>query len=60
MQMAMQEQSNRMIAENHRNEMKRLASMERNQEIQMDYQNMIARNQEVMNFFLAADYLRKK
>ena len=60
MQMAMQEQSDRMIAENHRREMKRLASMERNQELQMDYQQMIARNQEVTNFFLAAEYLRKR
>lgn len=60
MQMAMQERQNRDIAENHRQEMKRLASMERNQELQMDYQNMIARNQEVTNFFLAADYLRKR
>lgn len=57
--LALQEQQNRTIAENHRQEMKRIASMERNQERQLDYQHMIARNQEVTNFFLAADYLRK-
>lgn len=58
-QMAMQEKQNQMIAENHRQEMQAFARMERNQERQMDYQNMIARNQEVTNFFLAVDYIRK-
>lgn len=60
MQMAMQEQQNKMIAENHRQEMKRLARMEQNQERQMDYLQMIDRNQEVTNFFLAADFLSKR
>lgn len=59
-QMALQEQQNLAIAENHRRELKQLAKLERNQELQMDYQRMIERNQEVTNFFLAADYLRKK
>lgn len=59
MQSAMLQQQNRMLSENHRQEMERLSRMERNQELQMDYQNMIARNQEVTNFFLTVDYLRK-
>ena len=58
-QIALQEGQNRAIAENHRREMEHLARMERNQELQLDYQYMIERNQEVTNFFLAADYLRK-
>lgn len=59
-QIALQEQQDREATENHRQEMKRLASMERNQELQMDYQRMIEQNQEVTNFFLAADYLRQR
>lgn len=57
-QLAVQESTHRMIAENHRDEMKKIARLERNQELQMDYQRMIAKNQEVTNFFLAAEYLR--
>ena len=59
MQLALQKQQNEMIAHNHREEMDRLARMERNQERQMDYQNMMVCNQKVTNFFLEADYLRK-
>lgn len=58
-QIALQEQQNRAIADNHREEMRRIARMERNQERQLDYQHMIERNQEVTNFFLAADYLER-
>lgn len=59
-QIALQEESNRAMAEHHRESMRRIAKMEQNQELQMDYQNMIIKNQEVTNFFLAADYLRKE
>ena len=58
-QIAIQDSQNRMIAENHREEMKRIANMEKNQELQLDYQHMIERNQEVTNFFLAADYIER-
>lgn len=58
-QIALEEQQNRMIAENHRRELKQIAQLESNQQLQLDYQNMIARNQEVTNFFLAADYIQK-
>jgi len=59
-QIAMQEEHNRAEAERHRESMRRMARMEQNQEKQMDYQQMIAKNQEVTNFFLAADYFRKE
>lgn len=58
-QIALQERQNRAIAENHREELQNIARLERNQELQIDYQNMIAKNQELTNFFLAADYLQK-
>ena len=45
--------------DHHNDQMNHIIQMEENQERQMDYQNMIARNQQVTNFFLAADYLRK-
>lgn len=59
-QIARQDQQNQMIAENHRQEMRRLARMEHNQERQADYLQMIDRNQEVTNFFLAVDFFSKK
>lgn len=59
MQLAMQEKQNRMMAEHHREEMKSIARMEKNQQLQLDYQDMIVKNQMVTNFFLEADYLRK-
>lgn len=59
MHLAMQEKQNRMMAEQHREEMKSIARMEKNQQLQLDYQDMIAKNQMVTNFFLEADYLRK-
>lgn len=58
-QISQQEQQTRMIADNHREKMKRIAKMEQNQQLQLDYQDMIARNQKVTNFFLAADYFEK-
>lgn len=58
-QLAMQEQQNRMVAENHREEMRNIARLEANQELQLDYQKMIAANQEVTNYILAEDYFRK-
>lgn len=58
-QLAMQEQQNRMVAENHREEMRNIARLEANQERQLDYQKMIAANQEVTNYILAEDYFRK-
>lgn len=59
-QLAMQEKTNESIAEKHRVEMKRIADLERNQELQLDYQQMIAKNQRVTNFFLEADYWDKR
>lgn len=58
-QIALQEKANQSIEENHRMIMKEIATMESNQELQMDYQNMIAKNQAVTNFILAADYIQK-
>lgn len=58
-QIALQENQNRTIADNHREEMQRLARMESNQELQLDYQKMIEANQEVTNFILAADFSMK-
>lgn len=58
-QIALQERQNQAIADNHREEMLRIARMECNQERQLDYQHMIERNQEVTNFFLAADYIER-
>ena len=58
-QIALEEQQNRMISENHRRELNKIAQLESNQQLQLDYQNMIARNQEVTNFFLAAEYIQK-
>lgn len=58
-QLALQEQSNQIAAEHHRLELDAIARLERNQELQLDYQNMIIQNQAVTNFLLAADYLYK-
>lgn len=58
-QIALQEQQNRTIAENHREMLRHIARLEQNQELQIDYQNMIEQNQRVTNFILAADYLQK-
>ena len=59
MMIALQEEQNRTISDNHRENMLRLAEMETNQERQLDYQRMIEANQEVTNFFLAADYIER-
>ena len=56
---AQQEQRNRDDNDRHLDKMRHIAQIEENQQRQTDYQNMIARNQQVTNFFLAADYLRK-
>lgn len=58
-QIALQEQENRALAEHHREELRQIARLAENQELQLDYQNMIAKNQEVTNFILAADYMKK-
>lgn len=58
-QVALQESQNKAIAENHREQLQQIAQLESNQELQLDYQRMIAANQEVTNFFLAADYIEK-
>ena len=58
-QIALQEQENRALAEHHREELRQIARLTENQELQLDYQNMIAKNQEVTNFILAADYMKK-
>lgn len=59
MMLAEQARQSRAIAENQQEQMRQIARMEQNQQLQLDYQNMIACNQQVTNFFLAADYLRK-
>lgn len=56
-QLALQEQSNQIAAEHHRMELDAIVRLEQNQELQLDYQNMIVQNQVVTNFLLAADYL---
>lgn len=56
-QLALQEQQNQLAADHRRTELEAIARMERNQELQLDYQNMITQNQVVTNFLLAADYL---
>lgn len=58
-QMALEERQLDQINENHQEQMKRIAQMEQNQELQIDYQNMITKNQMVTNFFLASDYFEK-
>ena len=58
-QIALQEGQNKAIAENHREQLQQIARLESNQELQLDYQRMIATNQEVTNFFLASDYIEK-
>ena len=56
---ALQTQNNKQMADNHHQQMQAIARMEQNQELQIDYQKMIAENQIVTNFLLAADYLYK-
>lgn len=58
-QIAMQEHQNRTIAENHRNQMRQFARMERNMELQNDYLQMIEKDQQLTNYILVADYVRK-
>lgn len=58
-QTALQERQNEMLASNHREQMRRMARMEQNQELQADYLNMIEQNQKVTNFILAMDFLYK-
>lgn len=58
-QVALQEQQNKAISDNHIRELQQIARLERNQQLQIDYQNMIAQNQQLTNFFLAADYIQK-
>lgn len=59
-QAALTERQNEMIANNHREQMKRMARMERNQELQVDYLNMIEQNQSVSNFILTTDFIWRK
>ena len=56
-QIALQERRNSDAAAFQRRELQMLAQMERNQQLQLDYQNMLAQNQCVTNFLLTADYL---
>ena len=58
-QIALQEQQNKSAGDYQREQLRRIAKMEKNQELSNDYQQMIAKNQEVTNFILAADYIRK-
>lgn len=58
-QTALQERQNEMIASNHREQMKRMARMEHNLEMQTDYLSMIEQNQNVTNFILTMDFLYK-
>jgi hypothetical protein len=59
MQIAADEERDRISTERHREEMRGIARMEQNQQTQIAQQKMIEKNQEVTNFFLAADYIRK-
>ena len=59
-QIALQEHQNDMNAKNHRLQMEAIARIESDQERQMNYQQMIAQNQAVTNFFLTYDFLTKK
>ncbi len=57
-QMALQEQQNQIAAENHKQEMVALTNLERNQELQTEYLQMIETNTAVSTFFAAADYFQ--
>lgn len=59
-QTALMEQQNEMIANNHREQMRCMARMERNQEIQNDYLNMIDQDINVSNFILSMEFLFRK
>lgn len=54
-QLAMQEKTNQAL----KNTRSQIARLERNQELQMDYQHMIAENQRVTNFFLLANWIEE-
>lgn len=58
-QIALQEKQNAMGENNHREQMRQLARLEHNQELQADYLNMIDQNQNVTNFILSLEFLRK-
>lgn len=60
MMLAQQERRDRDDHDRHLEQMRQIARLEQNQQRQLDNQNMIARNQQVTNFFLEADYLRKR
>lgn len=60
MMLAQQERRERDDHNRHLEQMRQIARLEQNQQRQLDNQNMIARNQQVTNFFLEADYLRKR
>ena len=55
-QIANQEALSRQLADNHRQEMMKLADLESNQRIQHNYQRMIATNQLVTNYILSETY----
>lgn len=54
--LALQKDMNGQIVENYVAEMKRIASVEKDQKLQLLYQQMIAKNQLVTNFFIEADF----
>ncbi|MBP9990437.1 MAG: hypothetical protein KBT45_03310 [Bacteroidales bacterium] len=56
-QIAVQELQDPSETEQHRGELQQLAELEQNQELQGIYQTMIAKNKQVTDFFLAADYI---
>lgn len=59
-QSALMERQNEMIANNHREQMRRMARMEENQEMMNDYLNMIDQDINVTNFILSMDFLFRK
>ena len=58
-QTALQEEQNRTISNNHREQMRQFAQMRENQSLQTEYLQMIDKNQKVTNYILTADYIRK-
>lgn len=58
-QIALQEKQNAENRERNEAMLKQIVALEKNQELQLDYQNMIAKNQMVTNFFLASEYVRR-
>jgi len=57
-QIALQEKQNHMIQRNHEEEMRSLAKLAKNQELQSEYLQMIETNTSVTSFFTTANYFQ--